>query len=231
MKTSDSLINISKAMAEAQKKISHATKDSKNPHFKNDYASLESVINASKESLLEHGIFVIQSVSEKSLVTRLQHTSGEFFESSLDLLLSKQDMQGLGSAITYARRYSLASMLNISQADDDGNEASKPAPQAKPAQKPIETKNMTPRSETIEELGEYVVQFGKKLSGQKLKNIDPIQLESYIFDYLEQGAKKNNTPLTGGALELFNKGSAYLKLFVNHDAAPPKITGNELFPD
>lgn len=85
--------------------------------------------------------------------------------------------------------------------------------QNKPAQKPIETKNMTPRSETIEELGEYVVQFGKKLSGQKLKNIDPTQLESYIFDYLEQGAKKSNTPLTGGALELFNKGSAYLKLF------------------
>lgn len=92
-----------------------------------------------------------------------------------------------------------------------------------------ETKTYTPRTETIEELGEYVVQFGKKLAGQKLKNIDPIQLESYIFDYLEQGAKKTNTPLTGGALDLFNKGSAYLKLFVNH-SAPPKVDTEDQMP-
>lgn len=93
-----------------------------------------------------------------------------------------------------------------------------------------EVKTYAPRAETIEELGEYVVQFGKKLAGQKLKNIDPIQLESYLYDYLEQGAKKNNQPLTGGALELFNKGSAYLKLFVKHDAAPPKNDNEESLP-
>jgi ERF superfamily len=233
MKTSDSLINIAKALAEAQKKIGHAAKDSKNPHFKNNYASLESVIDASKEHLLEQGIFVIQSVSEKSLVTRLQHTSGEFFESALDLLLSKQDMQGLGSAITYARRYSLASMLNISQADDDGNEASKYAPQQAPPKKHIvekvaEVKAERAQVETLESLGEYVVKFGKKLSGQKLKDIDPGNLESYLFDYLEQESKKKNQPLTGPALELFEKGSAYLKLFVTTE--PPKLDNEEQIP-
>lgn len=87
----------------------------------------------------------------------------------------------------------------------------------------------TKAEETLEQLGEYVVQFGKKLSGQKLKNIDPTQLESYLFDYLEQESKKKNQPLTGNALELFNKGSAYLKLFVNHDA-PPKINDEETLP-
>ncbi len=97
-------------------------------------------------------------------------------------------------------------------------------------EKVAEIKEARQDAETIEELGEYVVQFGKKLAGQKLKNIDPIQLESYIFDYLEQGAKKNNQPLTGGALELFNKGSAYLKLFVNHDVAPPKIDTEDQLP-
>ena len=118
------MLNISKALVEAHKKIGHAKKDAKNPHFKNDYATLESVIDASKQSLLENGIIVIQSLSEKSLTTRLQHVSGEFIESSIDLLVDKGNMQGLGSASTYARRYSLAAMLNIAQSDDDGNEAS-----------------------------------------------------------------------------------------------------------
>lgn len=131
MKTSESMINISKALVEAHKKIGHAKKDAKNPHFKNDYATLESVIDASKHSLLENGIIVIQSISEKYLTTRLQHTSGEFIESSIELLVDRSNMQGLGSAVTYARRYSLASMLNIAQSDDDGNEASIGATQQK----------------------------------------------------------------------------------------------------
>lgn len=96
-------------------------------------------------------------------------------------------------------------------------------------EKVADIKEARQEAETLESLGEYVVQFGKKLSGQKLKNIDPTQLESYLFDYLEQESKKKNQPLTGNALELFNKGSAYLKLFVNHDA-PPKINDEETLP-
>ena len=75
MKTSESVVSIAKALCEAQKKINHATKDSKNPHFKNDYASLESVIDSTKASLLEQGISVIQSVEGSTLETRLQHSS------------------------------------------------------------------------------------------------------------------------------------------------------------
>ncbi|MBA3755311.1 MAG: ERF family protein [Nitrosomonas sp.] len=124
MKTSESVKNITPALVAASAEIGHARKDATNPHFKNDYASLESVIDVSRGVLLRHGIVVLQGGAGKSLVTRFQHLSGEFFETDLDLVLSKQDMQGLGSAITYARRYSLASMLNISQSDDDGNAAS-----------------------------------------------------------------------------------------------------------
>lgn len=75
------------------------------------------------------------------------------------------------------------------------------------------TEHRQTNGETLESLGEYVVSFGKKLSGQKLKDIDPGQLESYLFDYLEKGAKEKNVPLTGAALELFNKGKAYLEKF------------------
>lgn len=127
MKTSESLSNLASALLKAHQKIKHAQKNAKNPHFRNDYATLESVIDASKEALLEQGIVVLQAPNGASLTTRLQHSSGEYIETELNLLLTKQDMQGLGSAITYARRYSLAALLNMAQADDDGNEASKAA--------------------------------------------------------------------------------------------------------
>ena len=126
MKTSESTKNVSAALVAAQRKMKHATKDSNNTHFRNDYASLESVIDATKPALVENGLILIQGMSEDgaNLVTRLQHSSGEFLESYTPIVLSKNDMQGLGSAITYARRYASAAMLNISQADDDGNVAS-----------------------------------------------------------------------------------------------------------
>lgn len=145
MKTSDSISKISEALAKAHAKIKHAIKDANNPHFRNDYASLESVIDASKEALLEQGIVVIQSPSTASLTTRLQHASGEFFEDQIGLLFVKQDMQGLGSAITYARRYALAAFLNISQADDDGNASTKvKLPPKNVAKKPQTPKDTLP---------------------------------------------------------------------------------------
>jgi hypothetical protein len=126
MKTSESVKLISAALLKAHQRIKHASKDSKNPHFRNDYASLESVIDATKEELLKEEIVMLQGMSEdgNSLVTRLQHVSGEFYETYTKLVLSQQNMQGLGSAITYARRYAGAAINNISQADDDGNDAS-----------------------------------------------------------------------------------------------------------
>lgn len=123
MRTSETTNKIAEAMVKASAKIKHATKDAKNPHFRNDYATLESVIDETKAPLLENGIVVIQSVSGRNLTIRLQHSSGEFFEDSMELLIGKNDMQGLGSAITYGRRYTLAAMLNIAQTDDDGNAA------------------------------------------------------------------------------------------------------------
>jgi hypothetical protein len=123
MKTSESVKQIAPALVAAQLKIKHAVKDAKNPHFKNDYATLESVIDATKDELLKQNIVVIQSVGTKILTTRLQHTSGEFIEEESELILVKNDMQGLGSSITYMRRFQLSAMLNLAQTDDDGNNA------------------------------------------------------------------------------------------------------------
>jgi len=134
MKTSESIKNLATALSAAHAKITHASKDSQNPHFRNNYASLESVIDATKAALLENNIVVLQGMSAdgSTLTTRLQHSTGEFIETDLKLMLSKQDMQGMGSAITYGRRYALAAILNISQADDDGNAASEKPRKAAP---------------------------------------------------------------------------------------------------
>jgi hypothetical protein len=135
--------NISKALLEAQKKIENATKDGKNPHFKSKYATLESVLDAVKTIANECGVVIVQGNESDQfgqyVGTKLIHgESGECIESKVYLVLDKNNMQGLGSAITYARRYGLAAMFAIGQDDDDGNEASKGT--STQTQKPIPTK-------------------------------------------------------------------------------------------
>lgn len=132
MRTSESMSAIAPALLKAQQAIRFAAKDSKNPHFKNEYASLPSVIDAVKVALNDNGIVFIQSTSPSeagflSLTTRLMHESGEWIEDTASVPLPKNDPQGYGSAVTYARRYSLSAMLGLYQDDDDGNAASLPA--------------------------------------------------------------------------------------------------------
>ena len=125
MKTSDSIKSIAVALLAAQKSITFASKDATNPHFKSKYADLPSVIDAVKVPLNEQGITFLQSCTPSDdgklhLTTRLLHVSGEWIEDTAVCPLPKQDPQGYGSAITYLRRYSLASLAGLYQADDDG---------------------------------------------------------------------------------------------------------------
>jgi len=132
MTTSDKIDLLAAALLAAQREISNASKDSKNPHFKNSYASLGSVIDAVKGPLNKHGIVVLQSLSSTDchglyLTTRLLHSSGQFIEDTAFSPTPKADPQGVGSACTYLRRYSLAAVLCITQEDDDGQSALAPA--------------------------------------------------------------------------------------------------------
>ena len=145
MNTSEQIDLIAPALLAAQKEIENASKDAKNPHFRSSYASLGSVIEATKGPLNKQGIAVLQSLSEGSdglyLSTRLLHQSGQWIEDTAYTPLPKADPQGVGSATTYLRRYSLAALLCITQEDDDGNGATvqagksqgTPVAQAKPA--------------------------------------------------------------------------------------------------
>ena len=150
MMTSEKIDLIAPALLAAQKEIGNATKNAKNPHFRNNYADLGSVIDAVKEPLNKAGIAILQSLSEGSdglhLTTRLLHTSGQFIEDTAFTPLPKNDPQGVGSATTYLRRYSLAALLCITQEDDDGV-AAMPAKPAAPAKAPVKAEAPKPAND------------------------------------------------------------------------------------
>lgn len=143
--SSDTIGAISKALTAAASEIGGARKDAKNPHFKSQYATLESVIDAAREPLRKNKLFVMQSpgaIVDGSIQmrTRIIHESGEWIETLCEVPLGKRDPQGVGSAQTYARRYAYAALLSIPAVDDDG-EAAMPRGQqaANQSQAPRET--------------------------------------------------------------------------------------------
>lgn len=129
MKTSEQINELSAALAKAQGEIKGALKDSSNPFFKSTYADLGSVWDACRGPLSKNGLAIIQvpdftEAGNMVLYTMLTHSSGQYIQSSYLIIPVKNDPQGMGSAISYARRYSLAAMVGIYQVDDDGNVAS-----------------------------------------------------------------------------------------------------------
>jgi hypothetical protein len=132
MTKSDSIALLAAALAKAQAEMAGASKDKTNPHFKSAYADLASVWDACRVALTKHGLAVLQPVSAEdakvTVTTILTHSSGEYLASDLTMTATQNTPQGIGSCITYARRYALASMVGVAPEDDDGNAASqKPA--------------------------------------------------------------------------------------------------------
>ncbi len=117
------------ALSKTQGAIEGADKDGLNPAFKSAYASIGSVWNACRAPLAANGLSVIQTTvggsrASVSIKTILMHESGEYIACITTMPVMKSDPQGHGSAITYARRYALMSVLGICPEDDDGNAAS-----------------------------------------------------------------------------------------------------------
>ena len=155
MTTTNTIGKLAGALAAAQGEILGAPKSSLNPHFKSRYADLAEVWGACREALSKHKIAVIQAVQSSEdgaslwLETILAHESGETAVSRFPLRPTKPDMQGLGSAISYARRYALSAMVGVvSEQDDDceaaigrggpyGNQASGRSDNAVQTQRPV----------------------------------------------------------------------------------------------
>jgi hypothetical protein len=150
---------IATALAKAQANMGKALKQANNPHFRSKYADLGNVMDACLPALNEAGIALIQPTGEdehgRYVETILIHgESGESLTCRVPLIVSKNDMQGYGSAVTYARRYGLMAMAGIAPEDDDGLAASKAPPkQDQRQQKPQETD-----AEAIERAKEYLAE-------------------------------------------------------------------------
>lgn len=147
MNKSETIANLAQALSKAQGQMGSAKKDADNPYFKSKYADLASVVDAIKEPLSKNGLAYSQLpfVDEHGVhvETILMHLSGEWVSSKLTMRPVKTDPQGVGSTLTYARRYGLQSMVGIAaDDDDDGNLGSgnlgkappKPPPKTKPRQ-------------------------------------------------------------------------------------------------
>jgi hypothetical protein len=137
MNKSESIANLASSLTKAQLELKNPAFDSTNPHFRNKFASLVSVRAAVIPALNKHGLTISQfpkcADGLAGCVNVLLHSSGEFIEDECLLPLSKNDPQGAGSAITYARRYSLQAIAGVvADEDDDANAASTPAAPSKP---------------------------------------------------------------------------------------------------
>ena len=136
---------IASALVKAQREFGPALKSSTNPHFRSKYADLSACIEAVIDALNNNGIYLMQLTEEHDggvkVSTTFIHESGEQLSGgSLFMPAIKHDAQGYGSALSYARRYSLMAACAISGVDDDGNQATKTAPpQAIPKAVPKQT--------------------------------------------------------------------------------------------
>jgi len=130
MAMSESIDLLAAALVAAQGEFEPVGKDSLNPHYKSRFASLANVVDTIRPILAKHGLAVSQWPSEgDTLVTMLLHSSGQHIAAPMPLHLAKSDPQGMGSALSYARRYSLMAVLGLvsGDEDDDGQAASKSA--------------------------------------------------------------------------------------------------------
>ena len=138
MQKSEQINELAKALATVQGNLEGAKMDAENPFFKAKYASLFSIWDACRQALTDNGLSVVQTCSigegEGLIVdTTLLHTSGQWISGELAIKPTKNDPQGVGSAITYARRYGLAAIIGICPEDDDAEGATehKAKPEAK----------------------------------------------------------------------------------------------------
>lgn len=138
MERSETIGKLSEALAKAQGEMKPASFDAQNPHFRSKYATLASIMDACRGALSQNQIAVVQgtSVIEDRVIvtTMLIHASGEFVSDQLSMNIQKDSPQAIGSAITYARRYSLASLAGVVSDEDDDAEAAMPK---ETAQRPV----------------------------------------------------------------------------------------------
>lgn len=152
MRHSENINELATALSKAQGEIEDATKDAENTFFKtaggkgSKYATLAAVLQEIRPKFSKYGLSLVQTPwtnkdnnGAYTMTTTIMHSSGQFISGDLELILDKGNMQAMGSAISYSRRYMASAMAGVSQEDDDGNAASQsvsnhPQPKTAPPQ-------------------------------------------------------------------------------------------------
>jgi hypothetical protein len=141
---SESVAKLIPALLAAQSEFQPAVKNAVNPAFKSKYVTLDAALDAVSGALVKHGVWLAQQtdVTETGamiLTTKLIHSSGEWIGCLYPISPVKSDPQGVGSALTFARRYSLMALVGIAPEDDDGNAATNGTPErAGPGSRPAD---------------------------------------------------------------------------------------------
>jgi len=166
---SEEIGHLSAALVSAQAEVDNAVKNATNPHFRSSYANLEAVLFTVKPILAKHDLSVVQFPGYEdgvcTLSTLVLHKSGEWLQSEAGAPLEKPTAWSVGSCVTYLRRYSLASITQIAQEDDDGSAASEPS-NPKPTKQTKPTKKVAPKKPTAAE--------SKKLLAERLSVLEAI---------------------------------------------------------
>lgn len=197
MKQSESIAALAAALAKAQMQIEPAQKNAANPHFKSHYANLTSIWEACRGPLNANGLSIVQfpcdgDVGRTGLCTMIMHTSGEWISEVVTTRSQKDDPQGLGSALTYLRRYALAAVVGVTATeDDDGNAASRP-----PAVQPLASR--PPALASNDAIAQSIAPRQPKAESASIKSQDEIDYVQAIIEFvkIDNGVGKNGKPYT-----------------------------------
>lgn len=165
---SESIANLVKALSALQGELKDADKNALNPHFKSKYADLSEVLGNLRPLLAKNQLALSQFPSFEngivSVTSLLAHASGEWIESTASAPATKQDVQGVGSAITYLKRYSAAAIVGMASADqdDDGNSVSIQKVENKPIAKQ-EVKDFRPQTVDAAKIETIIQGYAKAL--------------------------------------------------------------------
>jgi len=178
MNKSEQINELAVAMAVAQGELENASKNANNPHFKSKYADLAEVLNTVRPVFASHGLSIVQMPSFESGMARvetiLMHKSGQWLSNIASAPVGKQDAQGVGSVITYLRRYSVAAFAGIAQEDDDANAS---IGQVKPkAQEAMTDADFTALNGLLDESGADKEAFCKAFGIKAVKDLPLGQL-------------------------------------------------------
>ena len=195
---SESVTKLATALVAVQSEMPTLVKSANNPFFKSKYVDLATVMESILPILTKNGLAITQFVSnldgQSALTTTLVHTSGEYMSATMPLLLPKNDPQGQGSAITYARRYGAMAALGIvADEDDDGNKAARayqemqvvPPVYIKPPTREERIKSLSPLDTAKGELARRM-QYDEGISAKELKNVIVAAIGKDTVDDMEE---------------------------------------------